>query len=45
MMYRGSELMNYRHLFDGIETSVKIKDGSMVVPINFDNGATTPPFK
>ena len=45
MIYRGSDIMNYRHLFDGIETSVKIKDGSMVVPINFDNGATTPPFK
>lgn len=45
MMYRGSEIMNYRHLFDGIETSVKIKNGSVVVPVNFDNGATTPPFK
>ena len=37
--------MNYRQLFDGIEVPVKLEDGSSIVPINFDNGATTPPLK
>ncbi|WP_081712186.1 aminotransferase class V-fold PLP-dependent enzyme [[Clostridium] dakarense] len=37
--------MNYRDLFEGIETPVKLQNGSYIVPINFDNGATTPPFK
>ena len=37
--------MNYRHLFDGIDDPIKLIDGSYVTPINFDNGATTPPFK
>lgn len=36
---------NYRFLFKGIETPVEIADGSFVVPINFDNAATTPPLK
>ena len=37
--------MNYRDLFEGIETPITLQNGSYVVPINFDNGATTPPFK
>lgn len=37
--------MNYRNLFDGIEQEIKLKDGRFVIPINFDNGATTPPLK
>lgn len=37
--------MNYRYLFEGIETPVKLLNGSSIIPINFDNGATTPPFK
>lgn len=37
--------MNYRDLFEGIETPITLHNGSYVVPINFDNGATTPPFK
>ncbi|MGX4599769.1 aminotransferase class V-fold PLP-dependent enzyme [Faecalimicrobium sp. JNUCC 81] len=37
--------MNYRELFEGIETPVKLQNGSYIVPINFDNGATTPPLK
>lgn len=41
-MYRMS---NYRELFNGIETPVKLADGSYKIAINFDNGATTPPFK
>ncbi len=36
---------NYRLLFKGIEVPVETQDGSYVVPINFDNAATTPPLK
>ncbi|MGL4345034.1 MAG: aminotransferase class V-fold PLP-dependent enzyme [Cellulosilyticaceae bacterium] len=38
-------LGNYRDLFSGIEIPVRLADGSFKIPINFDNGATTPPFK
>ena len=37
--------MTYRELFEGIDTKVKLSDGSYIIPINFDNGATTPPLK
>lgn len=37
--------MNYRYLFEGIETPVKLKNGLLQIPVNFDNGATTPPLK
>lgn len=37
--------MDYRYLFDGIDQKIKLQDGRYVVPINFDNGATTPPLK
>ena len=37
--------MNYRHLFDGIEIPVKLGGRRNIIPINFDNGATTPPLK
>ena len=36
---------NYRKLFIGIDTPVVLADGSLRTAINFDNGATTPPFK
>lgn len=36
---------NYRNLFVGIDTLVQLEDGSTIIPINFDNGATTPPLK
>ena len=36
---------NYRALFNGIETPVELVNGQYVIPINFDNGATTPPLK
>lgn len=39
------KLNNYRELFDGIETPIRLDDGSFKIAINFDNGATTPPFK
>ena len=38
-------MMNYRHLFDGIEIPVKLGGRRNIIPINFDNGATTPPLK
>ena len=37
--------MDYRYLFDGIEEPIKLISGLYVTPINFDNGATTPPLK
>lgn len=38
-------MTNYRELFDGIDVPIKLADGSDIIPINFDNGATTPPLK
>lgn len=37
--------MNNRALFVGIDNLVRLENGNAVVPINFDNGATTPPMK
>lgn len=36
---------SYRELFNGIEIPVSLPDGNSIIPINFDNAATTPPFK
>ena len=36
---------NYRELFSGIEAPIILDSGKQVVPINFDNAATTPPLK
>ena len=35
----------YRELFNGIEVPIQLDNGSSMIPINFDNAATTPPFK
>ena len=35
--------MDYRDLFDGIDDKIKLSNGAYTTPINFDNGATTPP--
>lgn len=37
--------MNYRNLFVGVDNYVQLKNGKRVIPINFDNGATTPPLR
>lgn len=37
--------MNYRSLFVGIDNPVQLENGRTIIPINFDNGATTPPMK
>ncbi|MGX4599015.1 aminotransferase class V-fold PLP-dependent enzyme [Faecalimicrobium sp. JNUCC 81] len=37
--------MDYRYLYDGIDDKVKLASGEKITPINFDNGATTPPLK
>lgn len=37
--------MDYRDLFDGIDDKIKLSNGAYTTPINFDNGATTPPLK
>ena len=37
--------MDYRNLFDGIDDKIKLSNGVLLTPINFDNGATTPPLK
>jgi cysteine desulfurase/selenocysteine lyase len=36
---------NYRDLVVGVNTSIPLKNGRRVYAINFDNAATTPPFK
>ncbi|MEF9990630.1 MAG: aminotransferase class V-fold PLP-dependent enzyme [Romboutsia sp.] len=38
-------MTNYTELFTGIDSKVKLSTGNTVIPINFDNGATTPPLK
>ena len=37
--------MDYRELYDGIDEPIELGEGTYITPINFDNGATTPPFK
>ena len=37
--------MNYRNLFVGIDNAIQLENKRFVTPINFDNGATTPPMK
>ena len=37
--------MSYRRMVVGVEAQVPLKNGQHVVGINFDNAATTPPFK
>ena len=41
----GGESMDYRRLYDGIDEQIKLQNGAFITPINFDNGATTPPLK
>lgn len=36
---------SYRELFNGVDTFVTLSNGQEVIPINFDNAATTPPLK
>lgn len=40
-----SNIDSYRNLFVGVDDKLKNSDGSLFVPINFDNAATTPAFK
>ena len=35
----------FRHLFIGLDKKVSISDKNKIIPINFDNAATTPVFK
>lgn len=44
-LFRTEKEQNFRRLFIGLDTLVKLKDGSEEVSIGFDNGATTPSFK
>ncbi|WP_296647836.1 aminotransferase class V-fold PLP-dependent enzyme, partial [Romboutsia sp. 13368] len=37
--------MDYRDLYDGIDDKIQLPSGKYITPINFDNGATTPPLK
>lgn len=37
--------MSYRRMVVGVEAEVPLKNGQHVIGINFDNAATTPPFK
>lgn len=36
---------SFRHLFIGLDKKVPIHDNNKIIPINFDNAATTPVFK
>ena len=36
---------SFRHLFIGLDKKVPIYDSNNIIPINFDNAATTPVFK
>ena len=38
-------LENYREYMYNVDSEITIKSGKKVIPINFDNGATTPPLK
>ncbi len=40
-----AKVNRYRELFNGIEVKIQLDDGRRIVPINFDNAATTPPLK
>lgn len=44
-LFRTEKEQDFRRLFIGLDTLVKLKDGSETVSIGFDNGATTPSFK
>ena len=37
--------INYRKIFLGIDVKLKLENGKKVIPIGFDNGATTPSLK
>ncbi len=37
--------MGYRKLFSGLNMPIALENGESVIPINFDNAATTPPLK
>lgn len=37
--------MNFRNLYVGIDNKIMLESGKAVIPVNFDNGATTPPMK
>ena len=36
---------DYRNMFLGVDVEFKLENGKKVIPIGFDNGATTPSFK
>ncbi|MDF2612480.1 MAG: Cysteine desulfurase [Clostridia bacterium] len=40
-----SKNRSYRSLFNGIDVPMQLGDGTYIIPINFDNAATTPPLK
>ena len=39
------KIIDYRNLFIGLDKKVPILSDKEIVPINFDNAATTPVFK
>lgn len=38
-------MINYRELVYGVNKSYELKNGKKLCYVNFDNAATTPPFK
>lgn len=44
-MYNRTSMKNLRKLVVGVDTKIPLINGQLVTAINFDNAATTPPFK
>ena len=42
---RAEKNSDYRKMFLGVDIKFKLENGKKVIPIGFDNGATTPALK
>jgi selenocysteine lyase/cysteine desulfurase len=43
-MYHNKIESTYRNLVAGVNKKIPLRDGELIIPINFDNAATTPPL-
>lgn len=41
----GEKNLDYRKIFLGVDVKFKLENGKKLIPIGFDNGATTPALK
>lgn len=44
-MYHNKSKSKYRDIIAGVNEKIPNENGNLIIPINFDNAATTPPFK